>query len=170
MMDANQVWDVSETVAKMRQLAEVRHRVAPIGEAPGEHYHNKVMFKQFLWAEAIDYRQIDAARLGGLNEVILVVLMAAKFGVSICPHAGGVGLCEYVQHISLFDYTVVSGSLDGRVLEYVDHLHEYFVDPVSIRRGRYQVPEAPGYSITMHDASLADHRFLTATPGRRMPE
>ncbi|WP_372613833.1 L-fuconate dehydratase [Halomonas sp.] len=179
MMDANQVWDVDETVAKMRRLAEfdplwieeptspddilghaeIRHRVAPIGVATGEHCHNKVMFKQFLQAEAIDYCQIDAARLGGLNEVILVVLMAAKFGVPICPHAGGVGLCEYVQHISLFDYIVVSGSLDGRVLEYVDHLHEHFVDPVSIRRGRYQVPEAPGYSITMHDASLADHRF-----------
>ncbi|MGM0983252.1 MAG: L-fuconate dehydratase [Pseudomonadota bacterium] len=179
MMDANQVWDVDETVAKMRRLAEfdplwieeptspddilghaeIRHRVAPIGVATGEHCHNKVMFKQFLQAEAIDYCQIDAARLGGLNEVILVVLMAAKFGVPICPHAGGVGLCEYVQHISLFDYIAVSGSLDGRVLEYVDHLHEHFVDPVSIRGGRYQVPEAPGYSITMHDASLADHRF-----------
>lgn len=179
MMDANQVWDVDETVAKMRRLAEfdplwieeptspddilghaeIRHRVAPIGVATGEHCHNKVMFKQFLQADAIDYCQIDAARLGGLNEVILVVLMAAKFGVPICPHAGGVGLCEYVQHISLFDYIAVSGSLDGRVLEYVDHLHEHFVDPVSIRRGRYQVPEAPGYSITMHDASLADHRF-----------
>lgn len=179
MMDANQVWDVDETITKMRRLAafdplwieeptspddilghaEIRHRVAPIGVATGEHCHNKVMFKQFFQAEAIDYCQIDAARLGGLNEVILVVLMAAKFGVPICPHAGGVGLCEYVQHISLFDYIAVSGSLDGRVLEYVDHLHEHFVDPVSIRRGRYLVPEAPGYSITMQDASLADHRY-----------
>ncbi|HSP57778.1 MAG TPA: enolase C-terminal domain-like protein, partial [Halomonas sp.] len=150
MMDANQVWEVDETVAKMRRLAEfdplwieeptspddilghaeIRHRVAPIGVATGEHCHNKVMFKQFLQADAIDYCQIDAARLGGLNEVILVVLMAAKFGVPVCPHAGGVGLCEYVQHISLFDYIAVSGSLDGRVLEYVDHLHEHFVDPV----------------------------------------
>ncbi|SER68431.1 L-fuconate dehydratase [Vreelandella subterranea] len=179
MMDANQVWEVDETVAKMRRLAEfdplwieeptspddilghaeIRHRVAPIGVATGEHCHNKVMFKQFLQADAIDYCQIDAARLGGLNEVILVVLMAAKFGVPICPHAGGVGLCEYVQHISMFDYIAVSGSLEGRVLEYVDHLHEHFVDPVVIRQGRYQVPTAAGYSITMHADSLARHRF-----------
>ena len=179
MMDANQVWDVDETITKMSHLAEfdplwieeptspddilghaeIRYRVSPIGVATGEHCHNKVMFKQFFQADAIDYCQIDAARLGGLNEVILVVLMAAKFGVPLCPHAGGVGLCEYVQHISLFDYIAVSGSLDGRVLEYVDHLHEHFVDPVSIRHGHYLVPEAPGYSITMHDASLADYRF-----------
>lgn len=179
MMDANQVWEVDETVAKMRRLAEfeplwieeptspddilghaeIRHRVAPIGVATGEHCHNKVMFKQFFQADAIDYCQLDAARLGGLNEVILVTLLAAKFGVPVCPHGGGVGLCEYTQHISLFDYIAVSGSLEGRVLEYVDHLHEHFVDPVVIERGRYRVPEAPGYSITMHDASLADHRF-----------
>ncbi|MFW3616474.1 L-fuconate dehydratase [Billgrantia antri] len=179
MMDANQVWEVDETVAKMRRLAEfdplwieeptspddvlghaeIRHRVAPIGVATGEHCHNKVMFKQFFQADALDYCQLDAARLGGLNEVILVALMAAKFGVPVCPHAGGVGLCEYVQHISLFDYIAVSGSLEGRVLEYVDHLHEHFVDPVVVERGRYRVPEAPGYSITMHEASLARHRF-----------
>ncbi|QNI02511.1 L-fuconate dehydratase [Halomonas sp. SH5A2] len=179
MMDANQVWEVDETVAKMRRLAEydplwieeptspddilghaeIRHRVAPIGVATGEHCHNKVMFKQFLQTDAIDYCQIDAARLGGLNEVILVVLMAAKFDVPICPHAGGVGLCEYVQHISMFDYIAVSGSLEGRVLEYVDHLHEHFLDPVVVRQGRYQVPTAAGYSITMHDDSLTRHRF-----------
>ncbi|QOR38995.1 L-fuconate dehydratase [Billgrantia diversa] len=179
MMDANQVWEVDETIAKMRRLAEfdplwieeptspddilghaeIRHRVAPIGVATGEHCHNKVMFKQFFQAEALDYCQLDAARLGGLNEVILVALMAAKFGVPVCPHAGGVGLCEYVQHISLFDYIAVSGSLEGRVLEYVDHLHEHFVDPVAVERGRYRVPEAPGYSITMHAESLARHRF-----------
>ncbi|MDN3523159.1 L-fuconate dehydratase [Halomonas ramblicola] len=179
MMDANQVWEVDETVSKMRRLAEfdplwieeptspddilghaeIRHRVAPIGVATGEHCHNKVMFKQFLQADAIDYCQLDAARLGGLNEVILVTLMAAKFGVPICPHGGGVGLCEYTQHISLFDYIAVSGSLEGRVLEYVDHLHEHFVDPVVIERGRYRVPEAPGYSITMHPESLTRHRY-----------
>lgn len=179
MMDANQVWEVDETVTKMRRLAEydplwieeptspddilghaeIRHRVAPIGVATGEHCHNKVMFKQLLQADAIDYCQVDAARLGGLNEVILVVLMAAKFDVPICPHAGGVGLCEYVQHISMFDYIAVSGSLEGRVLEYVDHLHEHFVDPVIVRQGRYQVPTAAGYSITMHDDSLSKHRF-----------
>ncbi|MFS8153177.1 L-fuconate dehydratase [Vreelandella titanicae] len=179
MMDANQVWEVDETVTKMRRLAEfdplwieeptspddilghaeIRHRVAPIGVATGEHCHNKVMFKQFFQADAIDYCQLDAARLGGLNEVILVTLMAAKFGVPICPHGGGVGLCEYTQHISLFDYIAVSGSLEGRVLEYVDHLHEHFIDPVVIKRGRYQVPEAPGYSIAMHAESQAQHRF-----------
>ena len=179
MMDANQVWGVDETVTKMRRLAEfdplwieeptspddilghaeIRHRVAPIGVATGEHCHNKVMFKQFFQADAIDYCQLDAARLGGLNEVILVVLMAAKFGVPVCPHGGGVGLCEYTQHISLFDYIAVSGSLDGRVLEYVDHLHEHFIDPVVVRRGRYQVPDAPGYSIAMHAESQAQHRF-----------
>ena len=179
MMDANQVWEVDETITKMRRLAEfdplwieeptspddilghaeIRHRVAPIGVATGEHCHNKVMFKQFFQADAIDYCQLDAARLGGLNEVILVVLMAAKFGVPICPHGGGVGLCEYTQHISLFDYIAVSGSLEGRVLEYVDHLHEHFIDPVVINHGRYQVPEAPGYSIAMHAESQAQHRF-----------
>ncbi|MCD1584944.1 L-fuconate dehydratase [Vreelandella titanicae] len=179
MMDANQVWEVDETITKMRRLAEfdplwieeptspddilghaeIRHRVAPIGVATGEHCQNKVMFKQFFQADAIDYCQLDAARLGGLNEVILVTLMAAKFGVPICPHGGGVGLCEYTQHISLFDYIAVSGSLEGRVLEYVDHLHEHFIDPVVINRGRYQVPEAPGYSIAMHAESQAQHRF-----------
>lgn len=179
MMDANQVWEVDETVAKMRRLAEfdplwieeptspddilghaeIRHRVAPIGVASGEHCHNKVMFKQFFQAEALDYCQLDAARLGGLNEVILVMLMAAKFGVPVCPHGGGVGLCEYTQHLSLFDYIAVSGSLEGRMLEYVDHLHEHFLDPVVIERGRYRVPEAPGYSITMRPDALARHRF-----------
>lgn len=187
MMDANQVWEVDETITKMRRLAEfdplwieeptspddilghaeIRHRVAPIGVATGEHCHNKVMFKQFFQADAIDYCQLDAARLGGLNEVILVVLMAAKFGVPICPHGGGVGLCEYTQHISLFDYIAVSGSLEGRVLEYVDHLHEHFIDPVVIKRGRYQVPEAPGYSIAMHAESQAQHRFPRVRPGRK---
>lgn len=180
MMDANQMWEVDEAIVNMRRLAEfdplwieeptnpddilghaeIRHRLAPmIGVATGEHCHNRVMFKQLLEADAIDYCQIDAARLGGLNEVILVVLMAAKYGVPVCPHAGGVGLCEYVQHVSLFDYIAVSGSLEGRVLEYVDHLHEHFVDPVRINRGRYQVPEAPGYSIAMHPESLERHRY-----------
>ncbi|EPC02300.1 fuconate dehydratase [Litchfieldella anticariensis FP35 = DSM 16096] len=179
MMDANQMWDVDEAITKMRRLAEfdplwieeptspddilghaeIRRRLAPIGVATGEHCHNKVMFKQLLQAGALDYCQVDAARLGGLNEVILVVLLAAKYGVPVCPHAGGVGLCEYVQHVSLFDYIAVSASLEGRVLEYVDHLHEHFVDPVVIQGGRYQVPRAPGYSITMHAESLAHHRY-----------
>ena len=180
MMDANQVWDVDEAVTNMRRLAEfnpwwieeptspddvlghaaIRQRLSPlIGVATGEHCQNRVMFKQLLQAEAIDFCQIDSCRLGGLNEVIVVLLMAAKFGVPVCPHAGGVGLCEYVQHISIFDYVCVSASLENRVLEYVDHLHEHFVDPVVIRNGRYMPPQKPGYSIEMKAASLDKHRF-----------
>ncbi|MGZ5178871.1 MAG: L-fuconate dehydratase [Ramlibacter sp.] len=179
MMDANQVWDVDEAVASMRQLAafdpwwieeptspddilghaEIRRRIFPTRVATGEHCHNRVMFKQLLQAGAIDFCQIDAARLGGLNEVLLVVLMAAKYGVPVCPHAGGVGLCEYVQHISLFDYIGVSASLENRVLEYVDHLHEHFVEPVVIRDGRYMPPRRPGYGVEMHRASLERHEF-----------
>jgi L-fuconate dehydratase len=113
-----------------------------------------VLFKQFLKARALRFCQIDSCRLGGVNEVLAVLLMAAKFGVPVCPHAGGVGLCEYVQHLAVFDYIAVSGSLDDRVVEYVDHLHEHFVDPVVINRGHYVVPEAPGYSITMKPESL----------------
>jgi len=177
MMDANQVWDAA--VENMRKLAAfdpmwieeptspddilghaaIRERIAPIGVATGEHCHNRVMFKQLLQAGAIDYCQLDAARLGGLNEVLIVVLLAAKFGVPVCPHAGGVGLCEYVQNVSLFDYIAVSGSLDGRVLEYVDHLHEHFVEPVVIREGHYMPPKRPGYSIEMHAESLRQFEF-----------
>jgi L-fuconate dehydratase len=179
MMDANQVWDVDETITNMRKLAafdpwwieeptspddilghaSIRARVKPIGVATGEHCHNRVMFKQLLQAKAIDFCQVDAARLGGLNEVLVVLLMAAKFGVPVCPHAGGVGLCEYVQHISIFDYIAVSASLDNRVLEYVDHLHEHFVEPVVIRRGRYMPPEQPGYSIEIHKNSLDKYSY-----------
>ena len=179
MMDANQVWDVDETITNMRKLAafdpwwieeptspddilghaSIRARVNPIGVATGEHCHNRVMFKQLLQAKAIDFCQVDAARLGGLNEVLVVILMAAKFGVPVCPHAGGVGLCEYVQHISIFDYIAVSASLDNRVLEYVDHLHEHFVEPVVIRRGRYMPPQRPGYSIEIHKNSLDKYSY-----------
>ncbi|HTR10507.1 MAG TPA: L-fuconate dehydratase [Paraburkholderia sp.] len=179
MMDANQVWDVDEAVANMRRLAEfdpwwieeptspddilghaaIRRRLGSIGVATGEHCHNRVMFKQLLQAQAIDFCQVDSCRLGGLNEVIVVLLMAAKFGVPVCPHAGGVGLCEYVQHISLFDYICVSASLENRVLEYVDHLHEHFVDPVVIRNGRYMAPQKPGYSIEMKPDSLDRYTF-----------
>jgi L-fuconate dehydratase len=181
MMDANQVWDVDESIRNMERLAEfnpwwieeptspddilghaaIRQRIAPIGVATGEHCHNRVMFKQLLQANAIDFCQVDSARLGGLNEVILVLLMAAKFGVPVCPHAGGVGLCEYVQHIALFDYICVSASLENRVLEFVDHLHDHFVDPVVIRQGRYLPPRQPGYSITMRPESLERFDFNT---------
>jgi len=179
MMDANQVWDVDEAVAAMRRLAQfdpwwieeptspddilghaaIRQRIAPIGVATGEHCHNRVMFKQLLQARAIDFCQVDAARLGGVNEVLVVLLMAAKFGVPVCPHAGGVGLCEYVQNLSLFDYICVSASLENRVLEYVDHLHEHFIEPVVIRNGRYMPPARPGYTIEMHADSLARFSF-----------
>jgi len=181
MMDANQVWEVDEAIANMRELAQFRplwieeplspddilgHRrvaeaVRPlgIGVATGEHCQNRVMFKQFLQAGAIDFCQIDACRLGGVNEVIVVLLMAAKAGVPVCPHAGGVGLCELVQHLSIFDYIAVSGALERRVLEYVDHLHEHFVDPVVIRDGRYMPPAAPGYSAALTPASLRDYAY-----------
>jgi L-fuconate dehydratase len=179
MMDANQVWSVDQSVEYMRRLAafnpwwieeptspddilghaNIRQRIAPIGVATGEHCHNRVMFKQMFQAKALDFCQLDAARLGGLNEVLVVVLMAAKFGIPVCPHGGGVGLCEYVQNISLFDYIAASGSLQNRVLEYVDHLHEHFLEPVVIRNGRYMPPEKPGYSIEMKSDTLESYQF-----------
>ena len=178
-VDANQRWGVDEAIGWMAQLAEfdpywieeptspddilghaaIARAVAPIRVATGEHVHNRVMFKQFLQAEALSVCQIDAARLGGVNEVLAVLLMAAEFGVPVCPHAGGVGLCELVQHLSVIDYVCVSGSLDGRVIEYVDHLHEHFVDPVVIRDARYVVPTRPGYSAEMLPESLARYRY-----------
>jgi len=181
MVDANQVWDVDQAIAWMGRLAPFRPRwieeptspddilghariaraMAPygIGVATGEHVHNRIMFKQFLQADAIAFCQVDACRLGGVNEVLAVLLMAAKFGVPVCPHAGGVGLCEYVQHLSIFDYIAVSASLENRVVEYVDHLHEHFLDPVEVRSGRYVVPTRPGYSIEMRADSLASHAY-----------
>ncbi len=179
MMDANQAWDVGEAIANMRRLAEfdpwwieeptspddvlghaaIAAAIAPIRVATGEHVHNRVMFKQFLQAGAIGFCQVDSCRLGGVNEVIAVLLLAAKFGVPVCPHAGGVGLCEYVQHLSLFDYVAVSADLTDRVIEYVDHLHEHFVCPAVLREGRYVPPEEPGYSAEMKLDSLDRHRF-----------
>jgi len=179
MMDANQVWGVVEAIEWMKELerfkplwieeptnpddilghAAIRKAVAPIGVATGEHCHNRVMFKQLLQAGSIDFCQIDSCRLGGVNEVLAVLLMAAKFGVPVCPHAGGVGLCEYVQHLSIFDHIAVSGSLDRRRIEYVDHLHEHFTDPVIIRNGHYMPPTAPGYSIEIKPESLKHYEF-----------
>ena len=127
--------------------------------ATGETCANRVVFKQLFQAEAIRFCQVDSCRMGGVNEVLSVLLMAAKFGVPVCPHAGGVGLCEYVQHIALFDYIAVSASLQDRILEYVDHLHEHFLDPVRIERARYRVPKAPGYSIAMKPESLDAFEF-----------
>ncbi|MBS1155468.1 MAG: fuconate dehydratase [Proteobacteria bacterium] len=179
MMDANQTWDTDQAITNMRRLAEfdpwwieeptspddvlghaaIRERIHPIGVATGEHAHNRVMFKQFFQAGAMDFCQLDPARLGGLNEVLAVVLMAAKFGVPVCPHGGGVGLCQYSQNIVLFDYIAVSASLENRVLEYVDHLHENFLEPIVIRRGRYIPPKQPGYSVTMKESSLRHFEY-----------
>ena len=130
-----------------------------MGVATGEHCHNRVMFKQLLQAEAIRFCQIDSCRLGGVNEVLAVLLMAAKFGVPVCPHAGGVGLCEHVQHLSLFDFISVSGSMENRMIEYVDHLHEHFEDPVIVKRGRYLAPTRPGYSTHIRKISRRDFTY-----------
>src|SRR6266404_4496966 len=179
MMDANQVWDVDQAIEWMKALAEfdpywieeptspddvlghakIARAVAPIGVATGEACQNRVIFKQLLQADAISFCQIDSCRLAGVNEVLAVILMAAKFGVPVCPHAGGVGLCEYVQHLSLFDYIAVSASLDNRITEYVDHLHQHFVYPVLMKNGRYLTPLDPGYSIEMKEESLDYYEF-----------
>lgn len=179
MLDANQRWDVHDAISSMRELARfdpwwieeptspddvlghaaIARAVAPIRVATGEQCQNRVIFKQLLQAEAIGFCQIDACRLGGVNEAMAVLLMAARFGIAVCPHAGGVGLCEYVQHLAIFDYLCVSASLEDRIVEYVDHLHEHFLDPVVIRNGRYAVPTTPGYSIAMKPDSLRDYAF-----------
>lgn len=178
-VDANQVWGVSEAIDWVRALAEfepywieeptspddilgyaaLREAVHPIRVATGEHVHNAVMFKQLLQARAIDVVQIDACRVGGLNENLAILLLAAKFGVPVCPHAGGVGLCELVQHLAMFDYLSVSCSTEGRMVEHVDHLHEHFVEPVVITNGRYAAPLAPGMSAQLRPESVRDYRF-----------
>jgi L-fuconate dehydratase len=179
MVDANQVWDVDAAVAHIGRLerfdlwwveeptspddilglAAIARAVAPIKIATGEHVHNRVMFKQLLQADAIAFCQIDACRLGGVNEVIAVMLMAAKAGVPVCPHAGGVGLCEVVQHLSAFDYVALGGDLDDRVVEYIDHLHEHFVHPCVVESGRYRVPLDAGFSSEMWPESLERFAF-----------
>ena len=181
MIDANQRWDVGEAIERVTELAEFRPwwieeptspddvlghaaiakavRPLGIGIATGEHAANRIVFKQLLQANAIDFCQIDSCRVGGVNENLAVMLMATKFGVPICPHAGGVGLCEYVQHLSMFDFIALSGTMDRRVIEYVDHLHEHFEDPVVVRRGRYSPPMKPGYSITIRESSRIAHRY-----------
>ncbi|WP_433292567.1 enolase C-terminal domain-like protein [Actinoplanes sp. CA-030573] len=179
MMDANQVWGVDEAIANMARLAEtgpywieepthpddvlgharIQRAVAPVRVATGEVAANRVIFKQLLQADAIRVMQIDACRVAGVPEVLAELLLAAKFGVPVCPHAGGVGLCELVQHLAIFDYLRVGTSLDGRMVEYVDHLHEHFQDPVRTRDGRYLVPERPGYSSDIRPESIAEFRF-----------
>lgn len=177
-VDANQRWDVAGAVEWMTALApydphwieeptspddilgHAAVRAAqPVKVATGEHAANRVMFKQLLQAGAVDFVQIDAARVAGVNENLAILLLAAKFGVPVCPHAGGVGLCELVQHLAMFDYVAVSGTWEDRVIEYVDHLHEHFVDPAVIEAGRYTAPAAPGFSARMHPGSIAAHRY-----------
>jgi L-fuconate dehydratase len=179
MLDANQKWGVVEAIERTRALssldpwwmeeptspddilghARIRREVAPIRIATGEHCHNRIMFKQFMQAGAIDVCQIDSCRVAGVNENLAILLLAARFRVPVCPHAGGVGLCEYVQHLSIFDYLRVSTTMQDRVIEYVDHLHEHFLDPVTIRDGRYMLPHKPGYSIEMYPESLRRYAF-----------
>ena len=179
MTDANQCWDVDEAIARVRDLAKfdiwwieeptspddvlghskIAEAVRPIGVATGENCANRVIFKQLLQAGAISFCQIDSCRLGGVNENLAVILMAAKFGVPVCPHAGGVGLCELVQHLSMFDYVAVSGRMDDRVIEFVDHLHEHMVHPVVIRRARYQAPTAAGYSAEIRPESRSEYAY-----------
>jgi L-fuconate dehydratase len=179
MIDANQVWDVPEAIDRVTQLAQfkplwieeptspddvlghaaIRRAVAPIGVATGEHGMNRVLFKQMFQAGAIDFCQLDSARLASVNEILAVYLMAAKFKVPVCPHAGGVGLCELVQHLSIFDYVAVSGSLEGRVTEFVDHLHEHFSDPCVVSNGHYLMPSKPGYSAEMLEESIATFSY-----------
>jgi L-fuconate dehydratase len=182
-IDANQRWNVDGAVEWTNALAEfdpywieeptspddilghatVRRGVAPVKVATGEHVQNRIVFKQLLQAGAIDVLQIDAARVGGVNENLAILLLAAKFGVPVCPHAGGVGLCELVQHLSMFDYLALSGTTDNRVIEFVDHLHEHFTAPVVMRDGHYTAPLTPGFSATMHAESLAEYRYPNGT-------
>ncbi|MBB4710893.1 L-fuconate dehydratase [Streptomyces luteogriseus] len=178
-VDANQRWDVDEAIRWTKALAEfdpywieeptspddilghaaIRRAVAPVKVASGEHVQNRIVFKQLLQAGALDIVQIDAARVGGVPENLAILLLAAKFGVPVCPHAGGVGLCELVQHLSMFDYVALTGTTEDRVIEYVDHLHDHFLDPVVIREGRYTAPTAPGFSAAMRPESLARYTY-----------
>jgi L-fuconate dehydratase len=178
-VDANQRWDVPAAVTWINAMAPyqpywveeptspddvlghaaIARAVAPVAVAAGEHVHNRVMFKQLLQAGGISVLQLDASRVGGVNENIAILLLAAKFGVPVCPHAGGVGLCEMVQHLAMFDYVAVTGSQDGRIIEWVDHLHEHFEDPAVTQGGRYVAPTAPGFSTRMWPESVRRYRF-----------
>ncbi|WP_244490765.1 enolase C-terminal domain-like protein [Aureimonas frigidaquae] len=179
MLDANQIWEVPVAIEAMGRLAEldpywieeptspddilghkaIRDAIAPIRVATGEQVQNRIMFKQMFAAGALDVCQLDVARLGGLNEALLVMLMAAKFDIPVCPHGGGVGLCEYIQHLSFIDFIAISGDSEGRFIEHVAHLHEHFENPITMRNGRFMLPAAPGFSIEIKPASLAEHRF-----------
>ncbi|WP_034301649.1 L-fuconate dehydratase [Herbaspirillum sp. RV1423] len=179
MIDANQVWEVDQAIAWVNELAfvkpwfieeptspddveghrKIREGIGAVKVATGEMCQNRVLFKQFIMRGAIDVVQIDSCRLGGVNEILAVLLMAAKYKLPVCPHAGGVGLCEYVQHLSMIDYVCISGTTEGRVTEYVDHLHEHFIDACVVKRAAYMPPTAPGFSITMKPESLEQYRF-----------
>ena len=179
MIDANQIWDVDQAIEWMSHLAKfqpfwieeptspddilgharIRQAVKPIGVASGEHGMNRVLFKQMFQAQSLDFCQLDSARLASLNEILGVYLMAKKFDVPVCPHAGGVGLCELVQHLSVIDYVLISKTLENRVTEYVDHLHEHFVDPCIVENGAYKMPVQPGYSARIFDESLGIYSF-----------
>ena len=183
MIDANQVWEVNQAVGWVRELAfakpwfieeptspddieghrVIREGVHPVKVATGEMCQNRIIFKQLIMRGAIDVVQIDACRLGGVNEILAVMLMAAKYHLPVCPHAGGVGLCEYVQHLSMIDYLCIAGTREGRVIEFVDHLHEHFVDPCVIRGAAYMPSTAPGFSIEMKPASLKQYTFQPKT-------
>jgi L-fuconate dehydratase len=183
MMDANQKWDVDEAIENMKELskfqpwwieeptspddvlghAKIAQAVKPIHVATGEHCQNRVVFKQLMQANAIGICQIDSCRVGGVNEILAILLLAAKFNIPVCPHAGGVGLCEHVQHLSMIDYLCISGSMEHRIIEYVDHLHEHFEDPVVIKNGKYLAPSLPGYSIEMKKESLVSFDFKTGS-------
>jgi L-fuconate dehydratase len=178
-VDANQRWDVGTAVEAIAALAPfdpwwveeptspddilghaaIRRAIAPIRVATGEHVQNRIIFKQLLQAGSIDILQLDAARVAGVNENVAILLLAAKFGVPVCPHAGGVGLCELVQHLAMFDYLAVSGSTEDRVIEYVDHLHEHFIDPVVVSGGRYRTPTLPGFSAQLRPESIAEYLY-----------
>jgi L-fuconate dehydratase len=178
-IDANQRWDVEDAITWLNQLApfniawveeptspddvlghaSIRNAIAPMPVSTGEHTQNRVIFKQLFQAKAVDLIQIDAARVNGVNENLAILLMAAKFGVRVFPHAGGVGLCELVQHLAIADFITISGSMNDRAIEYVDHLHEHFMEPVQIRAGHYLVPTAPGFSAEMRRESLERYRF-----------
>jgi len=187
MMDANQKWDVEEAIENMKHLAQfkpwwieeptspddilghakIAEAVKPIHVATGEHCQNRVVFKQLMQANAIGICQIDSCRVGGVNEILAILLMAVKFGIPVCPHAGGVGLCEHVQHLSMIDFLCISGSMEGRIIEYVDHLHEHFIDPVVFQNGNYFPPSVPGYSIEIKKDSLKSYDFNTGQVWRK---
>ena len=182
MIDANQVWEVDTAIDWVKKLSfvnpwfieeptspddieghrKIREAVAPVQVATGEMCQNRIIFKQLIMRNAIDVVQVDSCRLGGINEILAVMLMAAKYDLKVCPHAGGVGLCEYVQHLSIIDYLCIAGTREGRVIEFVDHLHEHFIDPCVIQNAAYMPPQRPGFSIEMKPQSLKDYEFGTS--------